>query len=82
MNRVFNMGMLRRSLFEQIKLYELMGIGDGLLSDCSSVAMNYLLLDRPPGCVNADYNMYKEKRVLYLKDPLEYMPGEKIYNAC
>ena len=32
---------------KQIKLYELIGISDGLLSDYSSVAVDYLLLDRP-----------------------------------
>ena len=67
---------------KQIKLYELIGISDGLLSDYSSVAVDYLLLDRPLGYVLADYNIYKEKRGFVFKDPLEYMPGEKIYNAC
>ena len=52
---------------KQIKLYELIGISDGLLSDYSSVAVDYLLLDRPLGYVLADYNIYKEKRGLYLK---------------
>jgi len=47
---------------KQIKLYELIGISDGLLSDYSSVAVDYLLLDRPLGYVLADYNIYKEKR--------------------
>lgn len=52
---------------KQIKLYELIGISDGLLSDYSSVAVDYLLLDRPLGYVLADYNIYKEKGDLYLK---------------
>lgn len=67
---------------KQIKLYELIGISDGLLSDYSSVAVDYLLLDRPLGYVLADYNIYKEKRGFVFEDPLEYMPGEKIYNVC
>ncbi len=62
--------------------YELIGISDGLLSDYSSVAVDYLLLDRPLGYVLADYNIYREKRGFVFEDPLEYMPGEKIYNAC
>lgn len=60
---------------KQIKLYELIGISDGLLSDYSSVAVDYLLLDRPLGYVLADYNIYKEKRGFVFEDPLEYMPG-------
>ena len=61
--------MLRKPCWrkKQIKLYELIGISDGLLSDYSSVAVDYLLLDRPLGYVLADYNIYKEKRDLYLK---------------
>ena len=66
---------------KQIKLYELIGISDGLLSDYSSVAVDYLLLDRPLGYVLADYNIYKEKRGFVFEDPLEYMPGEHIYNV-
>lgn len=65
----------------QIKLYELIGISDGLLSDYSSVAVDYLLLDRPLGYVLADYDIYKEKRGFVFENPLEYMPGEKIYDA-
>ena len=45
------------------------------------MAVDYLLLDRPLGYVLADYNIYKEKGIC-IEDPLEYMPGEKIYNAC
>ena len=56
---------------KQIKLYELIGISDGLLSDYSSVAVDYLLLDRPLGYVLADYNIYKEKRGFVFEDPLE-----------
>ena len=67
---------------KQVKLYELIGISDGLLSDYSSVAVDYLLLDRPLGYVLADYDMYREKRGFVFENPLEYMPGEKIYNAC
>lgn len=66
---------------KQIKLYELIGITDGLISDYSSVAVDYLLLDRPLGYVLADYDIYREKRGFVFENPLEYMPGEKIYNA-
>ena len=60
--------MLRKPCWRKTdKLYELIGISDGLLSDYSSVAVDYLLLDRPLGYVLADYNIYKEKGDLYLK---------------
>ena len=66
---------------KEVRLYELIGDCDGLLSDYSSVAVDYLLLNRPLGYVLADYEIYKEKRGFVFDDPLEYMPGEKIYNA-
>lgn len=67
---------------EKLQLYELIGVSDALISDYSSVAVDYLLLDRPLGYVLADYEIYREKRGFVFEDPLEYMPGEKIYNAC
>ena len=67
---------------EKLQLYELIGISDALISDYSTVAVDYLLLDRPLGYVLADYEIYREKRGFVFEDPLEYMPGEKIYNAC
>jgi len=66
---------------KEVRLYELIGVCDGLLSDYSSVAVDYLLLNRPLGYVLADYEIYKEKRGFVFDDPLEYMPGEKINNA-
>ena len=71
----------RSSGQKEVRLYELIGVCDGLLSDYSSVAVDYLLLNRPLGYVLADYEIYKEKRGFVFDDPLEYMPGEKIYNA-
>ena len=47
---------------EKLQLYELIGISDALISDYSSVAVDYLLLDRPLGYVLADYEIYREKR--------------------
>lgn len=64
-----------------IQLYELIGSCDALISDYSSVAVDYLLMDRPLGYVLADYEIYKEKRGFVFEDPLEYMPGEKIYDV-
>ena len=70
-------GMLEK---EKIRLYEVVGISDALISDYSSIAVDYLLLDRPIGYVLADYELYKEKRGYVFDDPLEYMPGEKLYD--
>lgn len=63
-----------------IQLYELVGICDGLLSDYSSIAVDYMLLDRPIGYILTDFEIYKKKRGFVFENPLEYMPGEKIYD--
>lgn len=65
---------------ENIQLYSLVGVCDGLLSDYSSIAVDFLLLDRPLGFVLTDYVEYKHKRGFVFHDPLRYMPGEKIFN--
>lgn len=66
---------------KEVQLYELVGLCDGLLSDYSSIAVDYMLLDRPLGFVLTDYEMYRNKRGFVFENPLDYMPGEKIYNA-
>ncbi len=61
-------------------LFSLLGICDALITDYSSAAVDFLLLNRPIGFVLADYEQYKEMRGFIFDDPLEYMPGEKLYS--
>lgn len=63
-----------------IKLYELISACDGLISDYSSVAVDYMLLDRPIAYVLADMEEYRNTRGFVFEDPLKYMPGEKLYD--
>lgn len=63
-----------------VQLYELVGSCDALISDYSSIAVDYMLLDRPIGYVLTDLDRYKETRGFVFDDPLKYMPGEKIYD--
>lgn len=62
-----------------VQLYRLVGVCDALLSDYSSIAVDYLLMDRPLGFVLADYADYADTRGFVFEDPLAYMPGAKIY---
>lgn len=64
----------------QVQLYRLVSVCDGLLTDYSSIAIDYLLMDRPLGFVISDLELYQEKRGFVFEDPLAYMPGEKIYD--
>ena len=63
-----------------LQLYEFINCSDALVSDYSSVAIDYLLMDRPLGFTLDDYEAYTESRGWVFDDPLEYMPGEHIYN--
>lgn len=59
-------------------LYHLVGAADALLTDCSSVYMDYLLLDRPIGFVFDDMAQYEANRGFVFDRPLEYMPGATV----
>ena len=80
-----NLRQIRYITDEQISasglvLYQLLRVCDALISDYSSVAVDYLLLNRPMAFVLTDYEMYKAARGFVFENPLAYMPGEKIYN--
>jgi CDP-glycerol glycerophosphotransferase (TagB/SpsB family) len=57
------------------QLYHLVGQADALLTDCSSVYIDYLMLDRPIGFVFDDMEQYQSNRGFVFEHPLEYMPG-------
>lgn len=62
-----------------IQTYELLSITDALISDYSSVAIDYLLLDKPIAFALDDFEQYKSTRGFVFDDPLEYMPGHHLY---
>ena len=72
--------MYNEDLFKKgIKLYELLGNTDALLTDYSSVYFDYLLTDKPIGFTIDDFELYGKNRGGYAIDnPLEMMPGMKI----
>lgn len=61
-------------------LYELLAESNALIADYSSVYLQYLILDRPIGFVLVDMEEYGNTRGFVFEDPLEYMPGDKIYD--
>ena len=65
---------------KNIDLYSLMGISDALITDFSSVYMDYLLCDKPIGFELNDYDEFKNGRGFLVEKPLELMPGYKIFN--
>lgn len=58
----------------------LLARADALISDYSSVAVDYMLLDRPLAFAIDDVREYQESRG-FLFDPLQdYLPGMELYN--
>lgn len=66
---------------EKIQLYEVLHYTDALISDYSSISIDYLLLNKPIGFLLNDFKDYKDLRGFIFEDPLIYMPGHHIYNV-
>ena len=58
-----------------VRLYSLFSETDALLSDYSSVIVDYLLLDKPIAMVLSDINEYKNSRGFVFDDVRSYFPG-------
>jgi CDP-glycerol glycerophosphotransferase len=58
-----------------VTLYQLVGSTDLLISDVSSVVIDYLLLDQPILCVSTDFETYKKNRGFYFEAIEEWLPG-------
>ena len=63
-----------------VEMYEFIALTDGLISDYSSIAIDYLIVDKPMAFTLDDYKQYKEKRGFVFDNPLDYMPGHHLYN--
>ena len=61
-----------------VQLYELIGASSGLLTDYSSVWIDYLALDRPIGFVVPDESGYASGRGFEPSDALDWLPGPKL----
>ena len=63
-----------------IQLYEMIGKTDALITDYSSVAFDYLLLDKPIGYILDDMDLYQADRGFVWDNILDVMPGNHIYD--
>ena len=59
-------------------IYHLLAAANGLITDYSSIFMDFLLLDRPVGFFFNSVEQYD--RGFTMEHPELYMPGMKIYN--
>lgn len=64
---------------EKLHINQLLGYADALISDYSSVAVDYLLLDRPIAFTLDDLDEYRKNRGLHFDDMEEWIPGEELF---
>lgn len=64
--------------YNNVQINTLLTNADILLTDYSSVFYDYLIVDRPIGFLLGDFDSYS--RGFLMDNPLDEMPGEKIYN--
>lgn len=60
-------------------VYDLMKLCDGMITDYSTIAFDYMLLNRPIGYTVDDMGEYRIG--FSVPNPLDYMPGEKIVST-
>ena len=77
-----NMVLLNDDMLREqgVELYELLGKSDALLTDYSSVAIDYMLTDKPIGYTLDDFEGYEQARGWSFDNVKEYMPGHHIYD--
>ncbi len=65
---------------KNVELYELLAETDVLMTDYSSVYVDYLLLKKPIAFFCNDMEAYEKSRGFCFPSIMELLPGEKIYN--
>ena len=63
-----------------IQLYQFVSLTDALITDYSSISVDYLLLDRPIIYTLDDYDQYNSTRGIYPENAIDYMPGYHVYS--
>lgn len=66
---------------KNVQLYHLLGKTDALISDYSSVYLDYLVLNKPIGFVINDFKSYMSSRGFIFNNVKELMPGPKINSS-
>lgn len=64
----------------ETNLYSFLACTDALISDYSSVAVDYMIVDKPIAFALDDYEQYKDARGFVVDNPLDYMPGHHLYS--
>lgn len=63
-----------------VQMYEFLALTDGLISDYSSVAVDYLVVNKPLAFALDDFDLYDRARGFVFDTPKDYMPGHHLYS--
>jgi CDP-glycerol glycerophosphotransferase (TagB/SpsB family) len=63
-----------------IQLYQFIPHTDALVTDYSSIATDYMLLDKPMVFILDDYDEYRKSRGIYPENALELMAGYHVFS--
>ena len=63
-----------------VQLYEFISLTDVLITDYSSIAIDYLLLNKPIAFTLDDYEIYEQVRGFVFDNAKDFMPGHHLYN--
>ncbi|MGK4057209.1 CDP-glycerol glycerophosphotransferase family protein [Limosilactobacillus reuteri] len=66
--------------YHNIKLYKLIALTDALITDYSSISIDYLPLDKQIIYTLDDYEEYRKSRGVYPYNAIDYMPGAHVFN--
>lgn len=64
-----------------VQMYEFLSFTDALISDYSSVAIDYLVVNKPIAFALDDFGIYKRTRGFVFEEPRDYMPGHHLYTC-
>ena len=80
-NTFFNIRIITDDILVEnnLQLYQFVGKTDALISDYSSVSVDYLLLNKPIGYILDDMEQYSKERGFCFDNVLDVMPGHHIY---
>lgn len=67
-------------VLKDIQINQILGNADGLISDYSSAAIDFLLLDRPVAFTLDDVETYEKSRGFVFEPIREWLPGNEIYS--
>lgn len=62
-----------------ITMYEFLALTDGLITDYSSIGIDYLVVNKPIAYTLDDFDFYRKNRGFVFEDPRAYMPGAHLY---